>query len=371
MNRTHLDPAIRSTAIRAAALALVMALATPLTSGCEGIRNDPNQGRLTDGGDGGTPGTDGPPSGQPDGTGADSMVVADGPGSADGPVADRVPPSPDLGQPDGASPDTHPPDGSVTPPPDPPAFLDISVTTIDTVQVVESGSAFTPEVVTIHDISVMASSDRGSFTSQPTGTVGGCDLYPPVGTSSWPPGTLVEPTPSPLPAEYVTITVGGAAQQVTATSDGLVTARGQFDQGAQVVVTVTYPGHAAFQRQFTVDPGITLTAPSTSPSINQVLEGSYTRGDDLTVTWTVDHPADATQLVDIFGQNGAARCEVTHGTGSLTQSGSNVQTYLLGAEPSLSLALFASRMDEATEQATRVRQIRSWGAPSILLDVSN
>ena len=103
--------------------------------------------------------------------------------------------------------------------------------------------------------------------------------------------------------------------------------------------------------------------------LDRVQRGTYTRGTDLVLDWAVDHDASALQIVDLGGGNGAARCTLTHGDGTVMQTASDVQNVLLGSAPSLFVGLFASTFEETTVESTVVRQSRTYSAASTLLDV--
>ncbi len=253
----------------------------------------------------------------------------------------------------------------------PPPFLDIFVGSAGRIDVVSDGSSLVPTLVPSQTISVLASTTRAMVTTHPTGTLGGCDLYPPVGASSWPPATTVEGTPAELPVEYVSITADGAPLAIDAVGTQGAMARAELAPGAHIVVTVTYPGHAGIAREVDLETYLALESPTVRPSIDHVLRGTYVSGSDLDLVWPVDHDTTARQIVDVFGAVGAVRCERTHGAGGLTLSAADVGTGLLGGGGVyLGVSLYASSFEESFEGTTSVRVSRSWSTASVGLDVA-
>jgi len=251
----------------------------------------------------------------------------------------------------------------------PPAFLDIAVSSSSSIDLVSEGSALVPRALPTQSITVTASTTRTSVTTHPTGTLGGCDLFPPIGAGSWPPATVTEGTPALLPLEYVTITADGVAVAMTAMGTQGVAAHTQLAPGAHFVVTVRYPGHAAIVRELDLEAPLALSSPTVQPSVDRVLAGRYVAGADLTLSWPVDHAATAREIVDVFGTLGAVRCSQPHGTGMVTLSAADVRSGLLGTSGThLGVSLYATSSEDMVVETTTVGLRRSWSLPSIGLD---
>ncbi|MGE0785980.1 MAG: hypothetical protein AB7S26_09850 [Sandaracinaceae bacterium] len=289
-------------------------------------------------------------------------------GADAGPSGDAGPPSMvDAGPPSGDAGSTIDAGDVLAPPP----LLMIAISSGERVEVRSMGSSLVPTRVPSQTIQVGAGISDASITLHPSGTLDGCDLYPPVGTSSWPPSTIVPGESLPLPLEYVTITVDGAPIVAEAGPGDTVFVRLAEAPGARIAVTVAYPGQTPIHREVVLGPPMAVTTPANAPRVDGYLGADYTAGTDLHVVWDVAHDPSATQIVDLTGgSRGAVRCSLTHGDGMLTFPGADIGAQLLApSDPSLSINLYSTRAVEAMEGSTLVRVRESWSGPSIVAAV--
>ena len=247
-----------------------------------------------------------------------------------------------------------------------PPFLEISFVSSAYADVVLAGDALTPRVVPIQRIRVTAAESEGSVTHHPSGALGPCDLYPPVGTSTWPPGTRVPASTIPLAPEHVAITADGARIDVEAEGDAVV-ATANLEPGARFALTVTIPGHAPIRRDVVLEPPLRLSSPANAPTVSSVMEGDHTPGTDLTLTWPIEHVDTPNHAIDLGGSRAAARCNVAYEDGSLTLTAAELDALIDPTDPSMFVQMWSTGASDTTVGTTRVRVTRAFLMPSLLL----
>ncbi len=248
-----------------------------------------------------------------------------------------------------------------------PPFIGISSYSSSYVNTELIDGALVPRLVPRNSVRISGYSSRGTFMLlPPEGTLGPCGLYPPLGSSTWPPSTGTEAAQAPVPPGAVSATINGAPLALEVIG-GSLQASGDWAPGTRIVISIAVPGSPTIVRTFTVRAPLEYREPALRLSID-ALEGTYTPGDDLNVGWDVTLDPSTSELVDITGGSaGALRCAISHGDGGVSLTGAQVRSLLGPDDVGLSINIWASSATEEMVGDLLVTTHQIYSAPSAVL----